>query len=172
MICARLGAFARGRRARMTTTVPDEIRIAKPSIEAAYTAFEIAVQSHTGHAASGEGDGQRTVQQACERLQAAKDLLQPTRTDPVRGDGASQRHPSGMPAPFLKRVLRAPSYGDISDGQRCRTCASWMHPTRVAKLLASQQRQEMSPAPPSRCSRSLTSHSGERVPSLHLGSGC
>lgn len=72
----------------MTTTVPDEIQIAKLSIEAACTALESLFKRMKVMPRAEKTMVSDTVQQACERLQAAKDLLSRLESDPVRGEGA------------------------------------------------------------------------------------
>lgn len=72
----------------MPKTVPDEIRIAKLSIEAACTALESLFKRMQVMPRAEKIMVSDTVQQACERLQAAKDLLIRLESDPVPNEGA------------------------------------------------------------------------------------
>ena len=72
----------------MTTTVPDEIQIAKLSIEAACTALESLFKRMEVMPRAEKIMVSDTVRQACERLRTAKDLLGQLETGPLPGEGA------------------------------------------------------------------------------------
>jgi hypothetical protein len=72
----------------MTTTVPDEIQIAKLSIEAACTALESLFKRMQVMPRAEKVMVSDTVLQACERLKDAKEMLSRLETEPVRGKGA------------------------------------------------------------------------------------
>ena len=59
----------------MTTNIPDEIRIAKLSIEAAYTALDSLFKRMQVMPRAEKIIVSDTVHEACSRLQAAKELL-------------------------------------------------------------------------------------------------
>lgn len=72
----------------MTTNIPDEIRIAKLSIEAAYTALDSLFKRMQVMPRAEKIIVSDTVHEACSRLQAAKDLLAKLEAIPSDDDGA------------------------------------------------------------------------------------
>jgi hypothetical protein len=70
----------------MTKTIPDEIRIAKLSIEAACTALESLFKRMRVMPRSEKVIVSATVHEACSRLQAAKELLAKLEAAPLGDD--------------------------------------------------------------------------------------
>jgi hypothetical protein len=68
--------------ARMTTQIPNEIVVAKLSIEAAYTALESLFERMRVLPRAEKVIVSDTVHEACLRLQAAKELLSRLETTP------------------------------------------------------------------------------------------
>lgn len=71
----------------MTTPIPNEIQIAKLSIEAAYTALESLFERMQVMPRADKVIVTDTVHEACLRLKAAKELLSQLETKPLAGDG-------------------------------------------------------------------------------------
>ncbi|HVY28247.1 MAG TPA: hypothetical protein VHB79_16940 [Polyangiaceae bacterium] len=70
----------------MTTNIPDEIRVAKLSIEAACTALESLFKRMQVVPRAEKVIVSETVHEACLRLQAAKDLLAELEAVPSDGE--------------------------------------------------------------------------------------
>lgn len=76
MIGARRGAFASDQSdARMPTNIPNQILVARQSIEAAQAALESSFEQLRVMPRAEKVMVSDTVHEACKRLQAAKDLL-------------------------------------------------------------------------------------------------
>ncbi len=72
----------------MPTNIPNEIVVAKLSIEAACTALESLFERMNAMPRAEKVIASDTIHEACLRLQAAKDLLARLETVPPGGDGA------------------------------------------------------------------------------------
>ncbi|RYZ06094.1 MAG: hypothetical protein EOO73_16920 [Myxococcales bacterium] len=72
----------------MTTPIPDEIQVAKLSIEAAYTALDSLFERLRVMPRGEKVILSDTVHEACLRLKAAKDVLTRLETLPPDGEGA------------------------------------------------------------------------------------
>ncbi len=72
----------------MTTNIPEEIQVAKLSIEAAYTALDSLFERMQVMPRAEKVMVSETVREACLRLRAAKDLLLRLETIPAGTAGA------------------------------------------------------------------------------------
>jgi hypothetical protein len=89
MIGARHGAFASDESdARMPTNIPNQIQVARQSIEAAQAALESSFEHLRVMPRAEKVMVSDKVHEACLRLQAAKDLLAQLETILTSQDGA------------------------------------------------------------------------------------